>query len=306
MSTAAKQGGKMLEKVLFTVDFSPFTDNLLGCAEELASVGMTEMVLLHVIDAKPYADYGDHANPAVAGLEKEANEALDRLIEKMGMTSFLVKKMVKTGNPALLIVDTAREENVSFIFMGAHGKGFINRLILGSVSEKVIKLSDRPVMIQQCRTKGDADNLACENACNLLLEHVLIASDFSKYADKIEPSLKEFTTTFCAPITLLHVQEGGRSTWGWDAQYREEKRRTKQNMQKMRELATSLEPYCRKVRVSFVKGNPGILIPKIADEIGASLIIIGAFGHRTTGILLGGVAEKVVRESERPVLILKV
>lgn len=296
----------MLEKVLFTVDFSPFTENLLGCADELASVGMKEMVLLNVVEAKPSADYGDHPNPAVPAQVKDAEEALDSLVEKLGMKSYLIKKVVKTGNPALQIVETAKEEDVSFIFMGAHGKGFLNRLILGSVSEKVIKLSDRPVMIHQCRVKGDAENLYCENACSQLLEHVLVANDFSDYADRIEPALKEFASTFCAPVTLLHVQEGGRSTYGWDAQYRAEKRRTKEKMRKMQDFANTIKPYCGDVRVSYVKGSPGALIPQVAEEIGASLIIIGAFGHRTTGSLLGGVAEKVVRESERPVLVLKV
>jgi nucleotide-binding universal stress UspA family protein len=266
---------------------------------------MKEMVLLHVLDARPYAE-GERPDPAAAGLEKEAREALDRLAEKMGMTSFLVKKVIKTGNPALQIVETAKEENVSFIFLGAHGKGFLNRLILGSVSEKVIKLSDRPVMVQQCRVKGSADHLVCENACSLLLEHILIANDFSEYAGRIEPALKEFTSTFCAPVTLLHVQEGGRSTYGWDVKYREEKRRTKEKMEQMQDLAAGIAPHCRSVNTSFVKGDPATLIPKIAEEIGASLIIIGAFGNRTTGTLLGGVAEKVVRGSERPVLVLKV
>ncbi len=294
----------MLEKVLFTVDFSPFTDNLLGCAAELASVGMKEMVLLHVLETGSGRG-GGGADPGLEAATREAEGQLDSLIDKMGMTSFLVKKMVKVGNPALQIVETAKDEDVSFIFMAAHGKGFINRLLLGSVSEKVIKLSDRPVMIQQCRVKGDADNLVCENACSLLLEHILIANDFSGYAERIEPVLKEFTSSFCAPVTLLHVQESGRSTYGWDATYKAEKEYTKDRMDKMQDLAASLEPSCRNVRTSFVKGNPGVLIPQIAEEIGASLIIIGAFGHRTTGGLLGGVAEKVVRESERPVLILK-
>ncbi|MDD3718641.1 MAG: universal stress protein [Actinomycetota bacterium] len=295
----------MLEKVLFTVDFSPFTENLLGCAEELASVGMREMVLLHVVDANPDAVHGDRPSPDASAPEKEAGAALDSLVDKMGMIPFLVRKVVKTGNPALQILETAKEENVSFIFMGAHGKGFLNRLILGSVSEKVLKLSDRPVMIQQCRVKGGAEDLVCENACSLLLQHILIANDFSSYAEKIEPVLKEFTSTFCAPVTLLHVQESGRSTYGWDANYRAEKKRTKERMRRMQDLASELEPSCGNVRVSFVKGSPGALIPRIADEINASLIIVGAFGNRTTGSLLGGVAEKVARESERPVLVLK-
>jgi nucleotide-binding universal stress UspA family protein len=295
----------MLEKVLFTVDFSPFTEHLLGCAEELASVGMKEMVLINVIDAKSDADYGDHANPAFEETRKKTEEALDDLAEKLGKTSYTVKKVVKAGNPALTIVDTAKEENVSFIFMGAHGKGFLNRLILGSVSEKVLKLADRPVMIQQCRIRDDKEGFTCENACKLLLEHVLIANDFSEYADRVRPVLLDFAGAFCAPVTLLHVQEG-RSSWGWDAQYREEKRQAKDKMLKMQELAASLKPYCHDVRTAVVKGTPGVLIPKVAEDINASLIIVGAFGHRTVGTLLGGVAEKVVRESERPVLVLKV
>lgn len=290
----------MLEKVLFTVDFSPFTENLIGCAEELAGVGMKEMVLLHVVDAKPSG--GEDVDPS---LRKEAEGNLDALVRMMGITSFAIKKLVKAGNPAPVIVDTAKEENVSFIFMGAHGKGFLNRLILGSVSEKVLKLSDRPVMIQQCRIKGDAESFVCENACNLLLEHVLIASDFTDYADRVRPVLLDFANNFCAPVTLLHVQEG-RSTWGWDAVYRAERKRAKENMLKMQELASALKPSCGNVNTSFVKGTPGVLIPKIAEEINASLIIVGAFGSRTVGSLLGSVAEKIVRESERPVLVLKV
>lgn len=294
----------MLEKVLFTVDFSPFSEKLLGCAEELASVGLKEMVVLNVVESKESADYGDEANPAFAGMKKEAEEALDALLSGFDFGNISVKKLVKGGNPALTIVETAKDEDVSFIYVGAHGKGFLNRLILGSVSEKVIKLADRPVMVQQCRIKGDPDNYVCENACKLLLEHVLVASDFSDYAERLRPVLLDFMGAFCSPVTLLHVQEG-RSTWGWDAAYREQKKRAKRNMEKLQDLAASLKPKCHDVRTSLVKGSPELLITDVAEEINASLIVIGAFGYRTTGSLLGGVAEKVVRRSERPVLILK-
>ncbi len=294
----------MLSKILLPVDFSPFSDKMLECAGELATAGMREMVLLHVIDTKGYADYGDSISPAVPKMRSAAEEKLEQLAESFAGDNVSVQKIISVGNPPQSIIETAKEENVSLIYIGAHGKGFFNRLILGSVSEKVLRLSDRPVLIQQHRISDEDGGYAIENVCSRLLENVLIASDFSDYAEKIKPTLVGFATTFCAPVTLLHVQEG-RSTWGWDTAYKASKRRAKENLRKMQELASELRPACQEVRTELVTGSPASWILKVADEINASLIMIGAFGYRTTGSLLGGIAEKVVRGSERPVLVLK-
>lgn len=294
----------MFRKVLFSVDFSPFTDMLLGCVGELAQVGMGEVVLLHVIEAKAYADYGDHINPAFPKMEEKAVSQLEELAAGLGEVSYKVTPLVRAGRAASVIVDTAKEEDVSVIFMGAHGKGFLNRFVLGSVSEKVLQLSDRPVLIQQCRVSGDGRDFSCQKACDLLFEHVLIANDFSRYSERIWPVLSRLTSTVCAPVTILHVIEG-KSTFGWDTEYRERRRKTKENMSKLQERAASLENSCPMVETEIVKGKPAPWILRIAEERNASLIVIGALGDRTVGSLLGGVAEKVLRESERPVLVLK-
>jgi nucleotide-binding universal stress UspA family protein len=55
----------------------------------------------------------------------------------------------------------------------------------------------------------------------------------------------------------------------------------------------------------LISGSPAQSILRVAEERNASLIVIGALGDRTVGTLLGGVAEKVLRESDRPVLVLK-
>jgi len=295
----------MLKKVLFAVDFSPFTERMLECAGELAGVGMNEMVLLHVIDAKMHAEYGEHLSPAYTAMEEEARRQMVLLAGRTDGSGYKVKTVIKAGSPAPTIVETAREEDVDFIYLGAHGKGFFNRLLLGSVSEKVLALSDRPVMIQQCRVnEGEGGGFACENVCKLLLENILIANDFSEYAEKIKPVLENFTASFCAPVTLLHVQEG-KSTFGWDAAFKARKEKARSEMEALQEFADSLAPSCRSVSVKLVEGNPAQWILQVAEDMNASLIIIGAFGYRTTGGFLGGVAQRVVRESERPVLVLK-
>ncbi len=294
----------MLKKVLFAVDFSPFTERMLECAGELAAIGMNEMVLLHVIDAKMHAEYGEHLSPAYTAMEDEARRQMEQLAGKIGGDGYKLKTVIKAGNPAQTIVETAREEDVDFIYMGAHGKGFFNRLLLGSVSEKVLALSDRPVMIQQCRINEEGGGFSCQNVCGLLLENILIANDFSQYSEKIKPVLNSFTESFCAPVTLLHVQEG-KSTFGWDAAFKAKKEKARSEMEALQEMADSLAPSCKSVNVKLVEGNPAQWILQVAEDINASLIVIGAFGYRTTGGFLGGVAQRVIRESERPVLVLK-
>ena len=83
----------MAQKLLFAVDFSPYTEKLLGCAGELAQVGLNDVVLVYVLESKKHADYGDHKNPAY---EAEMKEAADRLdFEEAIRLRDMVKKLEK-------------------------------------------------------------------------------------------------------------------------------------------------------------------------------------------------------------------
>jgi len=54
---------------------------------------------------------------------------------------------VEAGSVAEKIVEVAKSKNVKYIIMGAHGYSGIKKLLIGSVSDKVIRLSDRPVLV---------------------------------------------------------------------------------------------------------------------------------------------------------------
>lgn len=295
----------MFERLLFAVDFSPYTEQLVGCVEELAGAGMRELILLHVVEARRGAEYGEALNPAYeAGLE-EAGEAMKGLESALSKRGYVVRTVVESGDPAARILETARAVKASVIFLGAHGKGFVHRFLLGSVSEKVLKLADRPVMIQQGRIVGEGEGYGLEDACSSLLSKVLIANDFSEYADRIKPVLTKFARGACAPVLLLHVQEG-RSGTGRDAALRLGKRGARGEMRKLQEFAASLEEHCPSVDALVVGGDPATRILSIAGDVGATMIVMGAFGRRgALGDLLGSVTEKVVRRSEVPVLVLK-
>ncbi len=292
-------------KILYPVDFSPFTEKLLDCAGELARAGMSEVIVLHVIDARHAAEYEaelDHAHPEK---RKYVEERMEAILELSRDRDFEVEIMIKTGDPVAEILATARQEDVDLIFLGSHGKGFINRRILGHVSERVLKLADRPVMIQACRINKKQGGYDCENACESLLGHLLVANDFSHYARRVKPVLDRFATTFCTKVTLLHVQEGP-DVYGAEVETRTRRDLAKNNMDQLVEWGNNIGPYCREVNTLAVQGEPVPCILQAAEDLGATLIILGALGkHAGDEGLLGGVTEKILRRSERPVLVLK-
>jgi len=295
----------MARKLLFAVDFSPYTEKLVGCAGEMAAVGFRNAVLVHAVDTKKHAEYGDEVRPRYEKWLEVAQEEMDKLVADLEEAGLAVKPVLKAGHPVEVILDTAKEEEADLIFMGGHGGGFFHRYLIGSVTEKVLKLADRPVMIQHCRVNREKDGYSCENVCASLFGNILVANDFSDYSSRVEPILMDLAMTFCAPITLLHVQEG-KADGGWRLTDEAEKEKAREEMAKLQRLSGKLGKYCSEVRQDIVHGSPASAILGYADEIGATLIILGAFGMQ--GIIdgmLGSVAEKVVRGSEIPVLVLK-
>lgn len=295
----------MAQKLLFAVDFSPYTEKLLGCAGELAQVGLNDVVLVYVLESKKHADYGDHKNPAYEAEMKEAESHLGELASQLEAQGMKVTKALRWGNPAVEIVEAAKEEDANLIFLGAQGKGFLNRAILGSVSERVLKLADRSVMIQKCKVLKDEGGYSCEYTCSSLFGNILVASDFSKYADSVKPILMDLARTLCTPITLLHVVEG-KSDMGYQVMDKHKKEQAKEQMEKLEDMSYELGNFCESVKFDIVNGETHSAILNYAKDMDASLIILGAFGARgVTADLLGSATERVVRKSDRPVLVLK-
>lgn len=297
----------MSGKILYPVDFSPFTERLLDCAGELAQAGMNEVIVLHVIDAKHTAEYGDAVDDSHAAKKKYAEEKMEAILELTSDRELTVEMMIRAGDPVSEILDTAKREDVELIFLGTHGKGFMNRHILGSVSDRVLKLADRPVMVQACRINKKKDGYDCENACESLLGHILVANDFSHYAQRVKPVLDRFARSFCTKVTLLHVQEGP-DVYGEEVETRTRKEMARQNMDQLVEWGNDLGPYCQGVETMALEGEPVPRILRTAEDLGATLIVLGALGRgagKGRGEMVGSVTEKIIRKSDRPVLVLK-
>jgi nucleotide-binding universal stress UspA family protein len=120
-----------------------------------------EVIVYHVIDL------GDerHHGHAPFGLYHDMREGNRRALDKFLSDGFAdcidlveVRQVVEFGRSFKNIVNMAEQENVDIIVMATHGRTGLEHIILGSVSEKVVARSSRPVLIIPAvdRVKGDA------------------------------------------------------------------------------------------------------------------------------------------------------
>ena len=148
----------MFKKVLYPTDFSDCATKALEYVKKLREAGAEEVVLVHVIDVREIeamatgvAALGMTTAEYVSELQKKMRDGAEKKLEpvKNELKSVGLKVSVKTpeGIPLKEILRIAEDEDVSLIVLGSHGKSNIKEMLLGSVSEGVIRGSKRPVLV---------------------------------------------------------------------------------------------------------------------------------------------------------------
>jgi len=103
-------------------------------------LGEAEMsTLREVLEGTEYKEAMDQKADKILNYYKDALQANSPVPN--------VQPMVKVGHPAEMIVETAKEEDVSMILIGSKGKRASTSLIMGSVSREVANTADRPILI---------------------------------------------------------------------------------------------------------------------------------------------------------------
>ncbi|WP_456341850.1 universal stress protein [Thermovibrio sp.] len=152
----------LFKKTLYSTDFSPLAEVALDYVKKLKEAGEEEVVVVHVVDdlSVELPDGTDllKEEDVYKILPEVDQEYLINLIEKLNAVKEIledeglkVKIYLKYGNIPKQIVSVADEEKVRLIVMGAHGKGLLSEILLGSVSTDVIREAKCPVLIVKRR-----------------------------------------------------------------------------------------------------------------------------------------------------------
>ena len=147
----------MFEKILYPTDFSDVSKKALAFIMGMREAGAKEVVVLRVIDqrrteyvhgiswaGKDEIKFFDRVNKQ---LEQEATEELRPIKSKLRAAGFTVKLRVERGVPRVKILEVEKEEDVSVTVLGSHGRSNVAEMLLGSVSEHVIRHCEKPVIV---------------------------------------------------------------------------------------------------------------------------------------------------------------
>ena len=132
----------MYDRILLTTDGSEASEAAIEHVESLAEKYSADVHVLYVSDVR--AQMGDPTMEfVVEDLEDVGKEAVEEFSSEI---SGSVSTEVRKGVPHREIVEYSEEEEIDMICMSTHGRSGLGRLMIGSVTEKVIRKSRKPVL----------------------------------------------------------------------------------------------------------------------------------------------------------------
>jgi nucleotide-binding universal stress UspA family protein len=134
-------------RILIPTDFSEPSEQALRIALEMARGAGADVVLLHICEIPTYA-YVGIATPVdlLSPLAELAGQKLDELLKSLRTGFPGARSVLKVGVPWEQILATISEVGADLVVMGTHGRRGVAHALLGSVAEKIVRLSPVPVL----------------------------------------------------------------------------------------------------------------------------------------------------------------
>jgi nucleotide-binding universal stress UspA family protein len=136
-----------VRRILLATDLGPTSDLATDWAFEMARSNDATLLVVSVIDPRELPPPGGHLPARVDQVRDRREAAALVLVERGRRVGVPVTFLVWTGDPAESIVAAAEAEDVDLVLVGAHGRGVLGRLVMGSVSEHVARRAPCPVLI---------------------------------------------------------------------------------------------------------------------------------------------------------------
>jgi nucleotide-binding universal stress UspA family protein len=297
-----------IKQILCPIDFSDHSRHAFDHAAAIARWYESTITLLYVHPVVPLAAVapGAPAFPPLVVTQADMDqvrESMERFVEEETGSRVSVRYQISEGSAAPEILYQADGLPADLIVLGTHGRSGFERLVLGSVAEKVLRRAGCPVLTVPPRAP-DAVPAA-------LFRNILCATDFSDSATLALNYAMSIAQEADARLTVVHVAEipsdgEGELFSGSDA-LRQYAVVTQAQRTALLQAAVpdAVRAYCT-VDTVLAKGRPYREILRIAEERKTDLIVIGVHGRDVVDrMLFGSTTQHVVRQATCPVLTLR-
>ena len=288
-----------INRILCPIDFSEFSVKAYEYAQSLAWYYRATMLLEHVTESLPPM-YPYYAFPnAYVEIGQELRAHAEQQLRDFAKThrrgGVLPECSVHDGDVASVILDVADMQAVNLIVMGTHGLRGLDRALLGSVTDKVLRKAHCPVLAVR---KPAHDLVTQAGAPDIIpLQRILCCTDFSDQSEQALEYAVSLATEYGGELTLLHVLEGMAES----ADIEDEIGKAKASLEKCLSLET--DKNC-KTKTLVRIGSPYQQILELALESQPDLIVMGVRGRNALDLaVFGSTTYRVVQLGPCPVLV---
>lgn len=288
-----------IERILCPLDFSEFSERAFDYAQSLARHYRARLTLSHVIpclfdSTYPAFSYPELINEVVRDLRAHARRQIEEFARQRTRDGFEQDISVCEGAVTDSILACARERAADLIVMGTHGRHGFDRLLLGSVTEKVIRKSSCPVLAVRKPVHDFVE--PHQSGDPVRLRRLLLATDFSRHSERALDYALSLREEYEAELALIHVVEEFPHSWDLSAVTGEVAKRLEEAIP-ARARETGL------VRTRIRIGRPYQEIVRFALENSSDLIVLGVRGRNALDLaIFGSVAHRVLQQAPCPVL----
>lgn len=185
-----------MKQILVPTDFSTRAENALKAAAQIARKNNCEIHLLHMLEIPSQmndAITGGAAIPEIMLFLQKAKETMQFIKEKNYLQGITVIDFIQLEKASHGILSFINKEEIDLVIMGSNGVSGIEELILGSNTEKVVRLSPVPVIV----IKEEINDFNPTN--------IVFASDFSEEIKKPFQKVLDFAKLFDAKLNLVTI-----------------------------------------------------------------------------------------------------
>jgi hypothetical protein len=286
-----------VEKILLATDGSEYSEGAIREAIKLAKKCSSRLSAISVIEANP--EFEALAPQIIENREKTARQNLDAVQARARQEGVDCDTIVREGEESYkFIVDEALKNKSTMIVMGRRGRTGLKRLVMGSVTARVIG-------------HAPCDVLVVPKAAQLDFRNIVVATDGSRYSVAAASEAvglakrngSALTVISVVPSELMTVMDLDFTVNQRELLAEKEMREAEKNARAVKEAAQKegLAP-----KAFVLSGKPADTIIESAKDANADLIVVGSHGR--TGLeklLMGSVAERVVVLASCAVLVVK-
>jgi len=286
-----------VEKILLSTDGSEYSEGAIREAIRLAKKCSSRLTVISVIETNP--EFDTLAPQLMEKMEKDAREKLVAVQARAKQEGVDCDIIVREGEDSYkAIVNEAVKNKSDMIVMGRRGRTGLKRLMMGSVTARVIGHAPGNVLV----VPKDAQ---------LEFKNIVVATDGSKYSAAAASQAIGLAKRNAAGLTVVSVVPSELLT-PTDIEFTISQREhiVEQEMQEAEKNAKAVKEAAQKegvaVKAFVLSGKPSEAIVQTAQEKNAGLIVLGSHGR--TGVerfLMGSVAERVIVLAACPVLVVK-